>query len=247
MQYNSHSTNQDIVTLSEKKTSSNSVSFPIIEKTLYANQAVRQILTWIIEASGSWIADDSNQTDIPEATSALVSGQQSYTLPTDADIVDGFAVKDVSGNWTQLIPVTLQKITELQAEDEFMETSGNPMYYRLIGNTVSIYPASNYSQDSSLKCYFQRDGVVFTTSSNTATPGFSSRFHEAVAVFMALQYAIKNQLVLKTDLQRQWDGNEDVTGREGGYKKAIKKFYTSRFRNNFPPTISVNDYSQEVI
>lgn len=246
MQYNSHATSQDLVTLSEKLTSSNSVSFPIAEKTIYANQALRKIFTWITEASGSWILDDSNQTDIPEATTSLVSGQQSYTLPTDADIVDGVAIKNTDNNWVILTPITLQEIQSTQAEDEFMSTSGIPKYYRLIGNTVSIYPAPSFSQDASLKVYFQRDAVVFTTTDTTAKPGFSSRFHEAVAVYMALQFAIKNQMEIRTDLQRQWDGNEDVTGREGGYKKAIKKFYTSRFRDNFPPSFRVNDYTLEV-
>ena len=246
MQYNSHATSQDLVTLSEKLTSTNSTTFPIAEKTLYANQALRKIFTWITEASGSWILDDSNQTDIPEATASLVADQQSYTLPTDADIVDGIAIKNTDGNWERLIPITLQEIQQGQAEDEFMSTSGIPKYYRLIGNTVSIYPAPNFSQSASLKVYFQRDCVVFTTTDTTAKPGFSSRFHETVAIYMALQYAIKNQLDIRTDLQRQWDGNEDATGREGGFKKAIKKFYASRFRDNFPPAFKVNDYTLEV-
>jgi hypothetical protein len=247
MQFNSHATSQDIVTLSEKLTKTNSTSFPIAEKTLYANQALRIILNWIVEVSGAWIIDDSNQTDLPEATANLVSAQDTYTLPTDADIIDGFAVKDSANNWANLIPVTLQQIQEIQAEDEFMESDGNPMYYRLIGNVVQIYPASNYSQNSSLKCYFKRDGVMFATTDTTAKPGFSSRFHEAVALYIALQYAKINQLSSKEEFQRDWDGNEAISGREGGYKKAIKKFYSQRFIEMQPSRISVNDYSQEVI
>lgn len=246
MQFNSHSTGQDIVTYSQKLTKTNSVSFPIAEATLYANQAIKAILTWITEVSGTWIIDDTNQTDLPEATASLVSGQDTYTLPTDADIINGFSVKDSAGNWTALTPITLQEIQSLQAEDEFFESDGNPIYYRLIGNVVQIYPASSYSQSASLKTYFQRNAVLFTTTDTTATPGFSSRFHEAVAVYIALQYAKINQLACKEELQRDWDGNEAVSGREGGFKKAIKKFYSQRFANMQPSTIFVDDYSQQV-
>lgn len=247
MQFNSHATNQDLVTLSEKKAKANSVSFPIVEKVLYANQAAKILLSWQIEVASGWAVDDNNQSDIPEATTTLSSGQSLYSVPTDADIIDGFAVKNAGGTWTRLSLVTLERITEVMAEDEFFNTSGNPSCYRLIGNQVQIYPASSYTQTASLKCYYKRDVVLFTTTSTTATPAISSRFHEAVATYMALQYAKANTLASVTELQREWDGNEDVTGKEGGYKKAVKKFYSQRLTPMNPPRITVDDYSQQVL
>jgi hypothetical protein len=237
MQYNSHASSQDIVTMCEKLSRANSVSFPIAEKTLYANQAMRIIWSWIHEAYGGWIYDDSNQTDLPEATTAVVSGQDTYTLPTDVSFVLGVSIKDIAGNWSKLSPVTLEMIQEGGAESDFLTTDGNPLYYRLIGNQIKIYPATNYSQSASLKVHYTRDISSFATTDTTKTPGFDSAYHEAVPTFMALQYAKINQLANKNDLDLDWQR----------YELRIKSDYSRRFAELFPPRIGVSDATSEYI
>lgn len=225
---------------------SNSTSFPIKKMVLYANQAVRIINSWIHEAYGGWIYDDSNQTDLPEATTALVSGQSNYTLPIDASALQGVSVKNESGLWENLQPITLEQIQDAgSSESDFLTTNGQPIYYRPLGNTFKIYPASNYSQSASLKIHETRDISLFTITDTTKVPGFDPRYHEAVPTFMALQHAKINSLSNADDLQFDWDGNESKTGREGGYKAMIKRDFSRRFAELFPARIGVHDATRD--
>lgn len=246
MQFNSNSTEQDIVSMTHDLVKSNSVTFPLKKMVLYANQAVRIVNSWIHEAYGGWIYDDSNQTDLPEATTNLVSGQSDYTLPIDASALLGVSVKDTAGNWRKLAPVTLEQIQDSGvAESDFYTTDSQPMFYRPLGNTFRIYPAPDYSQSASLKIHETRDISVFATTDTTKTPGFDSRYHEAVPTFMALQYAKINSLPNLKDLKNAWDGDEDSTGREGGYKKMIKSDFSRRFAELFPARIRVYDATRD--
>jgi hypothetical protein len=48
MQYNSHATSQDLVSLTNALDKQSNTSFPLTEKTLYANSGNRIILTEIL-------------------------------------------------------------------------------------------------------------------------------------------------------------------------------------------------------
>lgn len=238
MQYNSHATNQDLCSLADEMAKSNSTSFTIKNKTLYANMGMREIWSWIFEVYGGWHYDDSNNTDLPEATTDLIENQKQYTLPIDSAHLLGVAYKDEAGNWSQLIPITLEEIQERSAEDEFEKTSGNPTFYRPIANGFKIYPAANFNQAASLKINVSRDISAFATTDTTKVPGFVSEFHEAVATFMALKHCKINSKPQYPGLQVDWDGDEFRTGREGGFKARIKKFYANRFRQMYPPAFN---------
>lgn len=242
MQFSGNADEQDIVNMSRKLAGgSNSTSFKLKDIVTYSNQALREIYSWMWSVYGGWFLDDTNQPDLPDPTSALNSGQQVYVLPVETEYILGMEWQDQNGNWTSLTPITLERIKEQGAETDFKSTSGNPQYYRLIGNTVKIYPASNFTRSNALKANISRDIVEFTSSSTTAEPGFSNLFHEAIPTFCALQQAKIKQLKNKTDLQKDWDGNEAQTNIEGGFKKRIKSFYRERFRQMFPPRLRTSD------
>lgn len=247
MQYSGNSTSLDIVTLAEKKSLSNSVSFPILDKTLYANEGSKIIWSWIHEAYGGWSFDDLNQTDFPESTTTLTANQSDYALPVDAEFVKGVSIKNNGSSvWYPLSPVTLEQMQDHNfSESQFLSTASQPKYYRMIGNSIKLYPASNYTQAASLKLFYDRDLLLFSTTDTTKVPGWATAFHEALATYMALQYAKINATPQLLQLQKDWDGNEDVTGREGGYKKAIKNYYSRRFAEMFPPRITVRDYTRQ--
>jgi hypothetical protein len=231
MQYSGHATNQDIVSMADVLAKTNSVSFPIAEKTLFANEGERIIWSIIHDAYDGWILDDKNFTDLPEATTALVQGRTDYSIPTEASKVIGVSFKDTSGTWHQLAPITLEQIQEGGAEDEFYETDGMPTAYRPIGNVIKIYPAANFSQAASLKLFYTRDISGFTTTDTTKTPGFDSQYHEAIPTYMALQYARINQLSNKNDLEVQW----------ARYEARIRSDYSKRFAEMYPARITTKD------
>lgn len=229
MQYNSHATNQDLVTLAEKLTKSNSTSFPISEKTLYANLGNRIIMSTIHSSYGGWKYDDSNETDFPIATTNLVSGQDDYALPGDASFLQAVYIqKEGSSEWKKLMPKPLEDFNN-EAED--YRSNGEPIYFRPIGDSFKIYPASDYAQASSLKIEYTRDIAEFATTDTTQTPGFDSQFHEAIAIYMAWQYSIANNLDTQKLLAVQW---ADILAR-------ISIHYSEKWKRLFPAKIRVKN------
>lgn len=235
MQFNSNSTSQDIVSMADRLVKSNSVSFPLIDKTLYANEGCRIVQSWIHEAYGGWIFDDKNNTDYPEATTSLVSGQQDYTIPTDTSFIQGVSIKQTDGTWYRVFPLTLEQIQEMQAESEFEDTDSVPRYYRIVSNGIKLYPSPNYSQSASLKVYYTRDISGFTTTDTTKTAGFDIQYHEAIPTYMALQYARINSLPVLKSLEEQWMR----------YERRIKNDYSRKLAQLFPPRITVRDAVSE--
>lgn len=246
MQYQStNSSDLTICLLSEKKSKSNSVSFNIIDKTFYANEGSKIIWGWIHEAFAGWAFDDSNQTDFPEATTALNKDQVDYSLPIDADFVKGVSIKNQGNVWYPLTPITLEQIQDKgYSEAQFMNVSSTPTYYRLLANSIKIYPAANYSQAASLKLWENREILLFSTTDTTKSPGWATAFHEALATYMALQHAQANGLPqaggvmrggFKTGLLMEWSA----------WEERIKKYYSRRFAELFPPRLKVRDYTRE--
>lgn len=230
MVFNGDSDNQDLCTLADKQVKTDDTDFPLEDKALYASMGERLVMAWIFSVYGGWIYDSSGNTDFPSATSTLTANQVDYTLPDLMDL-KGVSIKlNGSSTWNKLTAITLEEIQGMgYAESEFERIASQPLYYRPLGNSVKIYPAANYTQAASIEVQFTRNSVGFASTSTTKTPGFASMFHEAIATFMAMKYAEVNTLDSAVTLRRDWDGNEEVTKIEGGYKKAIKKWYADRF------------------
>lgn len=247
MQYNGEANNQDICSLADLKAKSNPSSFPISKKTLYANEGERIIWSFIMEAYGGWSFDDNNNTDLPEATTVINASETFVPLPIDSAHILGISYKDQSGTWHPLKPITLEQIQDRgRSESEFMNVPGTPEYYRPVANGFKPYPAANFTQAASWGIWITRDISAFAVTDTTKKPGFDSEFHEGLALYMALQHCKINTLPQATSLQTDWDGNEDLTGREGGFKLRIKSYYGNKFRQLFPPRFrqrdSVRDY-----
>lgn len=177
-------------------TKTNSASFPIADLTQSANDAVNRVSSLILKNDNRWQFDSTEQTDLPIATTTITSGQKDYALETSHLSIDRVEVKDSSGEWHLLKPIDQQ---ELKRDKEtplssYKSTNGVPEEYDLIGNSVFLYPTPNYTQVSSLKIYFTRGPVSFTTASTIATPGFNSLFHDLIPLWIAHDYAMSNSL-----------------------------------------------------
>src|ERR1700709_849488 len=84
-------------------TKTNSSSFPIANMVIEANNAYDRVASLIRRADGRWKWDDESQTDLPIATTALVSGQQDYSLAETHLGITRVEVKDQSGRWSALL------------------------------------------------------------------------------------------------------------------------------------------------
>lgn len=194
------------------------------EATNLANQKSSEIWHIIHEATGNWQYDDSNNTDLPFATTDLVSAQQRYALPTEALTVQRVEIKDSSGNWTVLRPLIKESIPE--ALDEFHDENGTPMYYNLVDGVITLYPATNYASTDGLKVYYDREAVEFATDDTTQTPGFASPYHEILPIMMAMEWYNVKQPTSPTlvKLEQKFLRLE----------KALKDFYGKRFKGYKP-------------
>jgi hypothetical protein len=197
--------------------------------TNYVNKESRKVWHMIFTSYDGWQYDDGNQTDLPAAAATLTASQTSYALPTGSLTVKGVEVKDASGNWTQLTPITEEEIRTMSAVGQFMTTTGQPLYFQLLGQTVKIFPASNYTQASSFKVFFDRGSVAFVTTDTTATPGFASEYHDILPIGASL-HALKVEQ--PTSLSIPYLENEYKE-----YEYKIKEYYSMKSNKLFRPVL----------
>lgn len=207
------------------------------EFTRYINKANSTIWSWIFEAYGGWQYDDGNQTDLPSSTDTLTANKTAYALPTGSYSVRGIEIKDTGGSWTELFPMTEERIKQISAEGQFLNVSSVPRYYTLVGQTVKIFPAANYTQAASFKVFYDRGTVAFASTDTTATPGFIADFHDAVPCGASLEWlkVQKPDSSTTTRLINDW----------ADFEKRIKSYYSQKFKEMFPPRITVRDATRE--
>ena len=236
--YNSNADGQDLFTLTDDLVNTDSTQYPVKAKARAFNKALKDIWTWIFFSYGGWQYDDTNQTDITDlvsTTSTLTADQTYYAIPSEALSVKAVEVKDTGGVWHALQPITEEEIRDNGAIGEFYKTSATPKYYLAHGDIIKIYPASNWTQASSFKVFYDRGSVQIASTATSTSPGFASEFHEAVAVSAALTFAKRKGLPQVNALAADWQD----------YERRIKKYYTQRYAERFPARVTVRDALQE--
>lgn len=209
--------NQGIVEETRWLVGANSTSYPITDLTRNVNRWFDKAVSLIFKSSGRWQWDDNNQTTYPQATTNLVSGQQDYTLDVSHLRVERVEYKNQQGSWTKLKAFDPKDLQDGSLEG-FNTTDGEPQYYDVVANSVFLYPASSYSQDASLKIWFQRAGSYFVTTDTTKKAGFAEIFHRYLSLGAGYDYALKNGLTLRNQLR------EEISAME----EEIKDFYMQR-------------------
>lgn len=193
--------------------------------TATVNRISSRVWHLIFMSNGNWQYDDSSYTDLPSATTDIVSGTASYALPSDALTVQRVEAKDAGGIWQVLTPIT-KEMLQGQAVDEFMKDNGALLYYRLTDGTIELFPASNYASSGGLKVYFDRGSVDFAYDATTATPGFASPYHEILPIGASIEWLKIKQPNSSTLPQLQADYLK--------LEKNIKEYYGARFKDLKP-------------
>jgi len=126
------------------------------------------------------------------------------------------------------------------ADSEFLKTPAVPMFYRPTSTGIFLYPPANFSQTQSLRIHFTRDISAFAPTDTNKYPGFDPQFHEGLSIFMALQYAKANSLPVAGGVMRGgW--KTGLLGDWSDFEDRIKRHYSERFKQMFPPRIHVQD------
>lgn len=195
------------------------------------NNIVNRISSLILMSDHRWRWDDSNQTDLPIATAALVANQQDYSISSSHLIIERIEVKDTNGNWRLLTPIDQSALKgyNKDAMSEYQETAGTPEEYDLIGDSIFLYPKPSYSQVASLKIYFARGPSEFTDAQiwtsyaldGTKVPGFNTLFHDLIPLLVAYEYC--------SIYHRERAGFLYVQVQQR--EKALQDFYTQRLND----------------
>jgi hypothetical protein len=191
----------------------------LVEFTAYTNTALRKLWHFIFTSTGCWQYDDSGQSDLPQATANIVQSQTKYALPSDSLTVKRVEAKDSSGDWYVLRPITVSDIGS--AVDEYFDTDGQPSYYRLVGETIELFPASDYNSTGGLKVYFDRGSVAFESTDTTDTVGIAGEYVDLVPLYASLEWLKIN---LPNDARTAQLKEDYAVG-----VQTLKDYYTRRF------------------
>lgn len=144
------------------------------------DHAVRKILT----VSGRWQFDDSNNEDLPIATTPLVANQDNYTIADSHLRIARLRVTDKNGDFKTLRPKDRRDLS-----DSFTTKTGVPEVYDKLGRSIFPFPIPDYS--GTVEITYQRGSNYFTPDDTTKSPGFDSTFHRYVSLSPAREYALK--------------------------------------------------------
>lgn len=173
--------------------------------TQLMNRALDKVSTIIMASDGRWQFDDTNFSDLPIGTTTLVNAQQDYTLSVSHLRILRVEIMDQNGNYNKIEPIDWNDI-QSRSMTEFMDTTGTPQYYDLVGSSIFLYPkpqTAYITAIAGMKIYFQREPSYFVSTDTTKVPGFNSLFHRLVSRIACHDYAMARQLPQKKDLEEQ--------------------------------------------
>lgn len=201
-----------------------STTYPVADKTRNFNFALDEITGVIIGCDGTWQFDDTNYTDLPIGTTDLNSNQQDYTFDNDHLYIEDIEIKNQEGKWKRLKPIDLYTDTQETSITDYKNTTGEPEYYDKAGSTIFLYPAPSYTQEQSLRAFFQRKIEHFTEADTTKEAGFAPHLHRYLSVSVAYDWAIAKQHTKQNFLLNE----------KNRYIELIKKFYSKREKDVRP-------------
>lgn len=168
--------------------------------TAFVNNSYNKVAVALIQADKSWRWDDFNYTNFPRGAATLVSGQHDYTLPAAT----------VTGNASTLLGIHKIAVLDTQSQERVLKqtnkseavlnnmysSSGLPVVYKLVGNSIKMWPAPDNAVSVTLTdgllVYFDRTPSHFTIASTTTEPGFPAAYHEILQLDASGQYLLSS-------------------------------------------------------
>ena len=185
MQYNNHPQEDDIVSDINFWCSTDSITYPIKDKTRNANFALARVSARIMRFDRNWKHVSSNATTIPVAVQDLVAGQDNYTMETKHLKVLRVRVMGSDGKMKTLTPTDRSKAT-----DDLLNATGEPTHYDKIGASIMPLPIPNYSAGGGIEIEYQPGAAddLFDVLDETKEPGFSSDYHRLISLEASEDY-----------------------------------------------------------
>lgn len=209
------------------------------EFTVSANSALDKFMQIALTASGTWQFDDSNQTDYPIITTALVQGQRDYSFVTDGtgnlilDIYEVYARISATGVYQKLYAADAQSEDYTTNFTSGLNVQGVPYRYDKTANAIFLDLIPSYSSSDGLKVYINREASYFQYTDTTRKAGVPGILHDYFAIKPAYETARRNNIASFNRLE------EEVIKYEGDEEKGIVGSIASYFgrRAKDEPTV----------
>lgn len=205
----------------------NSVNYPIADVTRSINNGLDRVSSIILRADNRWQFDDTNNTTLPIATTNLVQNQQDYQFNSSFLEVVKVMVASDDGLYYPIYNIDTTDQNIFPYLQNLSTNRSRPIRYDVLGNSILLDPAPNYSETNGLKVYFKRKMSYFTTSDTTKQPGFDSRFHKYLSLYAQYEFALAKDLKKTEQLKR------DMAEME----KEIELHYSKRLKDYQPRMI----------
>lgn len=201
MQFNNHAQNQDICSDIDFWASTDSVTYPIEDKTRNANYGLSRVTSKIMQFDRTWKHVSSNSTTIPLATTDLVAGLDNYSFASTHLKILRVRIMGPDGKMKTIIATDRKKVS-----DDILNATGTPEIYDKIGYSLMPLPVPNYSAAGGVEIEYQPGADYFETTDTTKEPGFNPDFHRLVSLYAARDYcALHNAsrlAIIDTEIQR---------------------------------------------
>jgi len=224
----------DIVNKIYFLTKTNSDSFLASDMLIFINNAYERVGSLLLSVDNRWQWDDTNQTDLPIATTNLISGQYDYSLASvHLKITRVECATNSTGNKFEVLNYFDQS-DEKNSLTNLSGKTGIPYRYDNIGNSILLDPKPNFNCTNGLKIFFQRGPSLYSAievAAGTKQPGFSSLYHDLIPLWVAYEYcyangintanAFMNEIVRKEDALKKDYFNKNTTDRKIMSQKKI--------------------------
>lgn len=211
MQFNP-TTNDGIVQYANFRAYTDDTNFPLVQKVMSANVAMNRVTAILVRSDDRMKFDDTNYTDLPVLDFDLESGTRKYRLYKDENqakflTIQHVLIKDTSGNWKRLDRVDANDPDSALNINTDAGGTGEPSKYDWFGTWLRFDKLPSYSSAGGVKVVFQREATKFETTDTTKEPGFDSRFHHIVPLWMSYDFASSRGSEIKKDL---WTEIKDI-------------------------------------
>lgn len=216
----------------------NITSYPLKDVIRCINIAYEQVVSWLINADGTWQFDDSLYTAFPIGTYTLIASQAKYSFNDKFLQLSEVQIMNKSGDYVIIPSIDQKEYSDETPLEEAYETAGMPQYYdKVSDDTIKLFPAPDNGVSvtlaSGLKIKFKRTARLYTMSDSTTItsgeeayePGFASPYHIILAWMAARPYCMKYKKDRVAELNALIG---DTTLIPTGMKKELINHYSRR-------------------
>ena len=204
------------------------------DRLVAINNAYDKLHSIILDSQDEWDFDDSNNIELPIATTDLLADTGLYSIPETLYRLNKVEVNYGSG-FVKALPLDLNE--NFLSEDEVLERANvSTPHYRIFGQTIQLYPTPTAEVSGGIKLYYDRAITHFTSDEYTAgtvKPGLDQLWHDYIAIQSSIDGAIKFNLNNLNSLELKLQDMEQRIRKYYGKKTTDRKTKLTNFIEDY--------------